>query len=137
MQYFRDAAELVQLFEIDTRKPAVADFILLCDLYGLMSRFPQYSVTVSDLAVMAMRERKLSPKVFWSRMKRAIRPLLEADAETLRALGVPCGYITEDHTRTCPEMIAEVGAAAGVGLELSGEQVEIATTIAELLGHAK
>lgn len=137
MQYFRDCEELLSLFEIDPRKPGAEDFATLSDLYGLMSRYPQYSVTVADLATLLMRQRKLSPKVYWSRMKRAIRPLIEAEAETLRALGVPCGYTTEDHRRTCPELAAEIGAATGVGLACDGVQSELAATIAELVGHAK
>lgn len=137
MQYFRDCTELMTLFEIDPEKPGADDFATLADLYGLMSRYPQYSVTVADLAALLMRQRKLSPKVFWSRMKRAIRPLVEAEAETLRALGVPCGYTTEDHRRTCPELAAEIGAATGAGLACDGVQSELAATIAELVGHAK
>lgn len=137
MQYFRDCAELLSLFEIDPNKPGAEDFIALSDVYGLMSRFPQYSVTVADLAALLMRQRRLSPRVFWSRMKRAVRPLIEAEAETLRALGVPCGFVSGDHVRTCPELAAEIGAATGVQLELNAEQIELAASVAEAVGHAK
>ena len=137
MQYFKDCPDLLLLFEIDPHKEGAQDFATLSDLYGLMSRFPQYKVTVADLAYILMRQRHLSPRVFWSRMKKAIRPLIEAEAETLRALGVPCGYTTEDHRRTCPELAAEIGAATGAGLELTGEQVELAAQVARLCGHAK
>ena len=138
MQYFRDAEELLVLFGIDPAKPGAEDFYVLAELYGLMSQYPQYRVSVADLAKLRMKERKLSPRVFWSRMKRTIRPLIEADASTLRALGVPCGYTTEDHVRTCPELIGDVGSYTGAFLEgADADNAEAAADIARECGHAK
>lgn len=36
-----------------------------------------------------MRELRVSPLVFWSNIKRELRPILTADPDTLRALGLP------------------------------------------------
>lgn len=138
MQYFRDGKELLELFGVDPNKPGAEDFYCLADLYGLMSRFPQYHVTVADLARLRMGERKLSPLVFWSRMKRAIRPLLEADAETLRALGVPCGWSSMEHRQTCPELIGCIGAYSSTTIdERDATNAAAAAEIARLCGRAK
>lgn len=137
MQYFRDSEELLSLFEIDPKKPGAQDFLCLCDMYAIMCRFEQYRVTVADLAAVLMRQRKLSPLVFWSRMRRAVRPLIEADAETLRALGIPCGYRADDHTRTCPELAAEIGETVGHGFEIDADAAQVAADIAAACRKAK
>ena len=138
MQYFKDAEELLQLFEIDTNSPGAEDFYVLADLYALMSRFPQYRVSVADLARLRMQERKLSPLVFWSRMKRAIKPLVEAEAETLRALGVPCGWDSMSHKQTCPELIGSIGAYSSTMIdERNEDNAAAAAQIARLCGRAK
>jgi len=138
MQYFKDAEELLELFGIDTSKPGAEDFYVMADLYGLMSRFPQYRVTVADLARLRMQERKMSPMVFWSRMKRAIKPLVEAEAETLRALGVPCGWDSMTHKQTCPELIGSIGAYSSQGIdEHDSTNAATAAHIARMCGRAK
>ena len=138
MQHFQEAGELLDLYGIDQSKPGAQDFVVLADLYGLMSRYQdQYPCTVADLARLLMKNRKLSPMVFWSRMKRAIKPLMEADVDTLRALGIPYGLVRENHERTCPELIAQVGAYCGAFIEIDGKAAEIAATIAKGLGRAK
>lgn len=138
MQYFKESEELLQLFEIDTNKPGAQDFLCLCDLYALMSRYQeQYRVTVSDMAALLMQQRKLSPLVFWSRMKRAIRPLIEADATTLRALGVPYGRVSEEHRVTCAELAGRIGSYCGGFMEIDADSAEIAAKIARACGRAK
>ena len=138
MQYFKEAEELCSLFEINTAKPGAEDFICLCDLYALMSRYgEQYHITVSDMAVMLMQQRGLSPMVFWSRMKRAIRPLIEADASTLRALGVPSGLVREGHAVTCAELAGRIGAYCGAFIVIDDKAAEIAAKIARACGRAK
>ena len=138
MQYFKDAEDLLNLFEIDTRKPGAQDFLCLCDMYALMSRYTTtYGVTVADLARMLMNQRRLSPMVFWSRMKRAIRPLISAEQSTLTALGVPGGFTQEGHAPTCAELAARIGGRCGVDMEIDGETAEIAAKIATAAGRAK
>lgn len=138
MQYFKDAEDLLNLFEIDTRKPGAQDFLCLCDLYALMSRYSStYDVTVADLARVLMQQRRLSPLVFWSRMKRAIRPLSCAEQSTLTALGVPGGFTQEGHAPTCAELAARIGGRCGVDMEIDGETAETAARIAVLAGKAK
>lgn len=138
MQYFKDAEDLLALFEIDPRKPGAQDFLCLCDLYALMSRYAStYDVTVSDLARVLMQQRRLSPLVFWSRMKRAIRPLICAEQSTLTALGVPGGMTQQGHEPTCAELAARIGGRCGVDLVIDGETAEIAAKIATAAGRAK
>lgn len=52
-----------------------------------MLRFTGYEL--GDLERRMMRELHVSPLVFWSNIKRAVRPLLDAGPATLQALGVP------------------------------------------------
>lgn len=138
MQYFKDSEDLLALFEIDAAKPGAEDFCVCTELYGLMSRFPQYRVTVADLAKLRMKERGVSPLVFWSRMKKAIKPLLDTDAETFRALGVPCGWDSMGHKKTCPEIIGSVGAYVGTFLEdHDGDNAATAALIAKRCGRSK
>ena len=44
---------------------------------------------LGDLERGYMKELGISPLIYWSQQKRAVRPLLAAGGETLRALGVP------------------------------------------------
>lgn len=59
----------------------------LCELGALLLRFyPAFGLSPLERAL--MRENAWSPLVFWACQKRAIRPLLTAGGDTLRALGV-------------------------------------------------
>ena len=138
MQYFKDSEDLLALFEIDQKKPGAQDFLCLCDLYALMSRYSTtYAVTVADLARLLMQQRGLSPLLFWSRMKRAIRPLICAEQSTLTALGVPGGFTREGHEPTCAELAARIGGLCGVDMTIDDETAEIAAKIAAAVGKAK
>ena len=138
MQYFKDAEDLLSLFEVDLGKPGTQDFLCLCDLYALMSRYADtYDVTVSDLARVLMKQRRLSPLVFWSRMKRAIRPLIETEQSTLTALGVPGGLTREGHAPTCAELAARIGGRCGADMVIDGESAEIAAKIAAAAWRVK
>lgn len=130
MQYFSTAQDFLALWEIDLDSQGAQDFQALAEVGALMMHYYQYRVTISKLARLAMHQQGLSPKVYWSRMKAAIRPIFDADPATLRALGVMVGG---DLTTTCPilaEAVAEVleplvksdsetaGAAAAVAKEV-------------------
>ncbi len=54
-----------------------------------MLRFTGYDL--GDLERQMMRELHVSPLVFWSQIKRTVRPLLDAGKPTLQALGIPVG----------------------------------------------
>ena len=134
MQYFEDAGELLELFGIDTDKPGAQDFACIADMVALMLRYDSYRCTVADLAAVQMRTRKLSPKVFWSRMKRTLRPLIEAEAETLKALGIPA---PGEPGRTCPHLAHQVGEALASTIPIDADSAEIAARVARACGRAK
>lgn len=132
MQYFDSAQEFLSLFEIDTNKDAAQDFIMLAEYMAVMRHYYQYGVTVSRIAQELMRERKLSPKVFWGRMKRTLRPIFGAEPATLQALGLAVGGAL---TLTCPylaECVAEVMEPS-----ITEEHAQLAADIARACGHAK
>ena len=47
------------------------------------------SAQLPELAREYMRELRFSPLVYWSNLKRELRPLFAAGGDTLRALGLP------------------------------------------------
>lgn len=88
MGMFSDAGELLELFSIDANTSGAEDFMAFVELTAHVMAFPDLGVTPRAVASALMGERKLSPLVFWSRIKRHCRPLYEADKETLCALGL-------------------------------------------------
>ena len=91
-----DCKGLLEMFSIDTKSNGAKDFCLFVELTAAILNYPQYKVGPHDVARAMMRESGLSPLVFWSRIKRACKPLFDADVSTLRALGlvIPDGEIT-------------------------------------------
>ena len=134
MQYFEDAGDLCELFGIDTKKPGAEDFICIADMVALMLRYDSYRCTVADLAGLRMSNRGLSPKVFWSRMKRTLRPLIEAEAETLKALGIPA---PGEPGRTCPHLAHQVGEALASTIPIDADSADVAARVAVACGRAK
>ena len=135
MRYFKNPDELLSLFGIDPDRPGPREFSMLCDLMGVMLLYPQYNVTVSALAQTRQRQLKWSPRVYWCTIKRGIRPIMEAEPETLRALGVR--YSADARARTCPELALAVAEALVDGWEDGAELAETAATIAKACGRAK
>lgn len=138
MRYFSSTEELLQLFGIDPEKRAAQEFCMLVDLMALMLHYPQYGVTVSEMAAVSQRRLKWSAKVYWSTIKRTIKPILDAEPATLRDLGVP--IICEGRERTCPELahaIAEALADLWDGLAEDGTAASEAAEIARACGRAK
>lgn len=132
MQYFDNADQFLALFEVNTESKGAEEFACLADLLAVMKHFPQYGVTVSRLATTRMRQLKWSPRVYWSQMRRALRPILEAEPSTLRALGLP---LIEGAALTCPylaECLAQV-----VTPEASPLDADTARLVAEACGRAK
>lgn len=82
----RDVWDLLAMFSVDTMSDGATDFAAL-----VFSRLlPKWKgKPLGAVAADLWKQQKVSPKLFYCRMKRAVRPLLEADAETLLALGVP------------------------------------------------
>lgn len=91
MNYWTDITELFEMFGVDRRSRGALDMVTLVTISALMANFPEYGLTVGDVARHIMRERKISALVFWSNIKQALRPIFEADPDTLRALGLDLG----------------------------------------------
>lgn len=110
--------ELLMLFSIDPSAPGADDFADLVWLSATVLKFPELGCGTYSVAVQMMRERKWSPLVYWSRIKRGCRPLIEAGAETLRGLGllIPEGDKLTGYT--IAHGAAAALAAAGLGGEL-------------------
>ena len=86
---FDTAVELLQLYSIDENRNGPADFCTLVECAALFMVFPQYHVGYHHILRFMLRNQKLSPMVFWARMKKQCAPLLHIDLDTWAALGVP------------------------------------------------
>lgn len=87
MKPWKDSQELLDLFSIP--RTAWSDkFCALCDMGAISRRFGG-SFMIRDISRSYMSACHISPLVYWSNMKRAVRPLLDAGGDTLRALGLP------------------------------------------------
>lgn len=88
MAEYISVKDFLELFSVDCSRGGAKDFIDLTELYALCLAFPEYEVSFGALLRRFLKERKLSPLVFWSRIKRDVKEILEADDDTLDALGV-------------------------------------------------
>lgn len=110
---FKSCSDVLDLFSVPT-SGGREDFEKLCDSTALLILFPRYGYSLADVAALGRRQRKLSPVVYWSRMKRAIAPLLAAESATLHALGL----LSADSAPvpdTVPGMAALIAAALAAG----------------------
>lgn len=87
MRPWKTCSDLLDLFNVPEGEGR-ARFEDLCDLGALLLRFSA-AYRMADLERAYMKERGISPLLFWACQKRALRPLLSAGGDTLRALGVP------------------------------------------------
>lgn len=87
MRPWKDCRDLLNLFGIPESAGSSA-FVDLCEL-GALLRWSGSVHRLSDLERGLMKEYRVSPLIFWSNQKRAVRPLLAAGGDTLRALGLP------------------------------------------------
>lgn len=88
MQFFSDAFELLEIFDIDTELNGAQDFATFVNLSAHVMAHPDLRIRPRDVAAAIMGQAQLSPMIFWSRIKRHCRPLYEAAPETLVALGL-------------------------------------------------
>lgn len=87
MRQWRSCADLLDLFAVPDSEGR-RRFEDLSDMGALLRRFADWW-KLGDLERCMMKEEHLSPLLFWSCIKRAVRPLLSVGGDTLRALGVP------------------------------------------------
>lgn len=88
---FETASELLQLYSINEDQNGPADFCTLVELTALFEVFPQYHISFHHVLRAMLRQQRISPLVFWARMKRQCGPLLSVDLDTWAGLGVPFG----------------------------------------------
>lgn len=98
--------EFLEIFSVDPNTAGARDFVALVEFYSVQLLFPELEVNKRLLVKMMLKKQKISPLVFWSRMKRALLPILSADCETLRALGCPL-----PDSRTCPDLVDSLAHA--------------------------
>lgn len=103
---FVSARELLEMYGVDCKRTGADDFIAMAELLSLMLLYPEFEVNGHLLVRTYMSQKRLSPLVFWSRMKRDVMPILSADDDTLEALGIPL-----PKSRTCYDLIKAVAAA--------------------------
>lgn len=114
-EHWGTGGELLSLFGIDPQLRGAADMVALIEIGGELLQFPDLKVGVYAVAVELMRLQQLSPLVFWSRIKRQCAALMEAEADTLAALGL---HLEPDAKRTAyavANAAAEARAAMGGG----------------------
>lgn len=103
---WRYVEELCDLFGMgDT--PSRRDFVALIDCAAWYEAHGMKR-DISDLASELSKELGQSTVVFWSRLKRCAKPLLDAAPETLTALGVPCGKRCGNTSELCRKIVAAV-----------------------------
>lgn len=80
--------ELLLLFSCDPSTPGGVDFCQLVRDSAQLLAFPELGSGTWGVATYVMKQRRWSPLVYWSRIKRAARPILDAEDETLAGLGL-------------------------------------------------
>lgn len=127
MKSWRGCEGLLDLFSV----PASEGRERFCDLVDMGALLVRFETVygVGDLERAIMREKGWSPLVFWSCIKRAVRPLLQAGGETLRALGVP----VEGEPATAHDLA--VAIAAAVAEEIGDEDRAVALDVSTHIGR--
>lgn len=81
------AVEFLELFSV--RVSAGADwFTGLVELLALYKCYPEFGIGKREITRHELRRLRVSPMIYWANMRRALRPLMDADPNTLRALGL-------------------------------------------------
>lgn len=122
---WRGPDELLDLFGVDPGGRWAGAWCGLVCLRALGIKWPDYALSFDRIFAGWLRIERVSPVVFWSRVRAALSPLLEADFETLRALGVYPQALTS-------RALAEAVAAAMVLRGFEGTEAD-AAQLARLL----
>lgn len=85
---------------------------------------------MGDLERRYMHELHLSPLVFWSQLKRSLRPLHDAGGDTMRALGVDI----EGDSYTTHSLLTAIAWAVRDDTGEDDEDAELARQLKEVLG---
>ena len=131
MAEYCSAENLLEMFSVDCKRKGAQDFIELAELLGLCLAFPEYEVNDHLLVRTLLSQKKLSPLVYWGRMKRDLLPILTADSDVLDNLG--CAL---PESRTSAELARVVGRALADNMLDEGREKYrvIALQVAEQCG---
>lgn len=126
MRPWKTCADLLDIFSVPVTKwrDHVEDLV---EMGALIEHFQ--AGTLTSLERGWMREMKLSPLVYWSQIKRVLRPLLAAGGDTLRALGVP----VLGEPRTAQDVLAALVDV--LADEVKEEDIDIADAIGDRLAQ--
>ncbi len=117
MREWMTTKEFLELFSVDVERNGAKNFIDITELMGLMYAFPEYGVNDHLLCRSYLRQLKLSPLVFWGRIKRDIVSILSADSDVLEALGCPL-----PETRTSADLMRVLARALADDIEEQGRE---------------
>lgn len=103
--------ELLEMFDVRRSYAGAEWFCRLVEFNALFLAFPVFGVRYGDIIRAELRRLRCSPMLYWGQQRRALRPLLEADALTLRALGldVPEDFNAADIVRSVSAVLAVKG----------------------------
>ncbi len=103
--------ELLELFSVRASYSGTEWFCRLVEFNAMYAAFPDLGVGYGDIIRAELRRLRCSPLLYWGQQRRALRPLLEADALTLRALGldVPDDFNCADIARAVSAVLAVTG----------------------------
>ncbi len=104
--------DFLRLFSVDCDRAGARDFLDITQMWSIQLLFPELEVTRRALVRMVLRKKKISPLVYWSRMKRDLLPVLSAESDTLELLGCPLPV-----ERTCPDLMDALARATAGHVE--------------------
>lgn len=96
--------EFLELFGVNTAEDGSQDFCTLCALTALFIRFPECGKSYYDVVSKRLRELHWSPMVFYARIRKSIKPVIDAGKDTLAGLGM----VVEAENVTVPALVKAI-----------------------------
>lgn len=101
---WKTEVELLELFGVNTEEDGSQDFCTLCALTALFIRFPECGKSYYDVVSKRLRELHWSPMVFYARIRKSIKPVIDAGKDTLAGLCI----VVEAETVTVPALVKAI-----------------------------
>lgn len=129
MRPWTNCCELLRLFGVEPKSDKwAARAADLIEFDAILLHFTGLEC-LSALERRMMKELHVSPLIFWAQLKRALRPLVDAGGDTLRALGLPIvGDVYTVHV-----LMAAIAKATQDG-PFDDKDMELAQQLGEVLG---
>lgn len=96
--------EFLELFGVNCDEEGSQDFCTLCAVTALFLRFPECGKSYYDVVSKRLRELHWSPMVFYARIRKSIKPVIDAGKDTLAGLGV----VVEAESVTVPALVKAI-----------------------------